>query len=223
MTSFFVEFRLHGYANTHAKDVIRDVARRYRVRGMIRTRPVPHVGLYPPSSTHDIREVIRTVQRVGRNYTLVPFSMRGFGCYRDSKVIYMDIEPSLVLKQLRTELTQELNSALGKANPEYDFHTTIAFKDLGYKFDSIWEYIKAKEQPDIDQYLLRITVLGKRSRIVCEYDLVLKRLLSRQQALSRYWWRRTVDEMRRLREGKAEQPTSIITRLRRSLADLFRL
>ncbi|MCX5992507.1 MAG: 2'-5' RNA ligase family protein [Chloroflexi bacterium] len=190
---------------------------------MIRTRPVPHVGLYPPSTAHDIRDVIRTVQRVGQNYTLVPFSIKGFGSYRDSKVIYMDIEPSLVLKQLRTELTQELNSALGKANPEYDFHTTIAFKDLGYKFDSIWEYIKAMEQPDIEQYLLRITVLGKRSRIVCEYDLVLKRLLSRRQALSRYWWRRTVDEMRRLQGTEAKEPTSILARAWHYLANIFRL
>lgn len=44
----------------------------------------------------------------------------------------------------------------------------------------------------ISQHLLRITVLGKRSRIEAEYDLALKRLLSRRRALSRRWWRRTI-------------------------------
>ncbi len=215
MTSFFVEFRLHGYAKTHARQLIWDVARTYGVRGMIRMRPVPHIGLYPQSSTHDIRDVIRAVQKVGCKYTLVPFSIRGFGCYRDSKVIYMDIEPSSVLKQLRTELTQELNTLLGKANPEYDLHTTIAFKDLGHKFDSVWECIKAKEQPDISQYLLRIAVLGPRARLVCEYDLILKRVLNRRQALSRYWWRQTVEEMRRLQGEKAEETTTIIGKTKR--------
>ncbi len=223
MPPFFVEFRLHGYAKTHAKRLIWDVARRYHVRGMIRTRPVPHVGLYPPSNTHDIQAVISTVERVGRNHnTLVDFRITGFGCYTDSKVIYLAVEPSLAMGQLRTELTRELNAALGKANPEYDFHSAIAFKDLGQKFEAIWQYVKTREQPDIDQYLLRIAVLGRRRRLICEYDLLLKRMLTRRQALSRYWWRRTISEMQRLRGGKPREPSSA-ARFWSSVVDLFRL
>lgn len=145
----------------------------------------------------------------------------------DSRVIYLDIEASPTLKQLRSELTQELNrvvtTAPASTNLDYSFHATIAFKDLGGKFEPIWDYIRTKQQSDIDQYLLRITVLGKGSRIVCEYDLVLKRVLNRRQALSRYWWRRTLDEMRRLQGRPAEEPTSIADKVLRFLADLFRL
>jgi 2'-5' RNA ligase len=54
------------------------------------------------------------------------------------------------------------------------------------------------QEQGISQYLLRITILGKRSRIQCEYDLVLKRWLSRRQALSRYWWRKTIGKFREL-------------------------
>jgi hypothetical protein len=201
MNSFFVEFRLHGYAKTHATRVIWDVARKYHVHGMGR-RPVPHFGLYPPESTRDISDVIRTVEKVGQHYTLVPFSMKGFECYESTGVIYIDIEPSPVLEQLHDELTYELNSALRKTNPKYDLHATI-FKGLGNKFDSIWNYVRTQQQPDIDQYLLRITVLGERRRIICEYDLVLKRVLNRQEALSQYWWKRTLDEMRRL-QGRTD-------------------
>ncbi len=56
-----------------------------------------------------------------------------------------------------------------------------------------------QESPGISQHLLRVTVLGTRNRIQSEYDLVLGRMLSRREALSRYWWGRTIDEFKKLR------------------------
>ncbi len=227
MTSFYIEFRLSGYAKTHARSLIWDIYKRYRVRGMTRRRPVPHVTLYDTSRTRNMRDVVRAVEKVGRKYTLVPFTIRGFGRFPNSRVIYLNIEASQAMKQLRAELAWELNS-LTNSRPqstdlEYPFHATIAFKYLGSKFEPIWDYISTRQQPDIDQHLLRITVLGKGSRIVCEYDLVLKRTLSRRQALSRYWWRRTLDEMRRLQGRLAERPASIIDKALRFLTDVLRL
>ena len=60
---------------------------------------------------------------------------------------------------------------------------------------------KADESDDrgISQNLLRVTVLGRGSRIQSEYDLVLRRMLSRREALSAYWWRRTIKEFKELR------------------------
>jgi 2'-5' RNA ligase len=227
MTSFYVNFRLRGYAKTHARSLIWDVSRRFHVRGMTRRRPVPHVTLYPTSSARNMRDVIHTVEKVGRKYTLVPFSIKSFGRFTDSRVIYLDIEASPTMKQLRAELARELNTMTGgppaSTSLDYPFHATIAFKDLGDKFDPIWDYIKTRQQPDINQSLLRITVLGRGSRIVCEYDLVLKRVLNRRQALSGYWWRRTLDEMRRLEGGPPERPISVIDKVLRFLADLLRL
>jgi len=206
MTSFYVDFRLGGYAKTHALSLIWDVSRRFRVRGMTRRRPVPHVTLYPPSRTRNIRDVINVVERVGRKYTLVPYGIRGFGRFTDSRVIYLDIEASSTLKQLRSELAQELNMVVqgppARTDLDFPFHATIAFNDLGSKFEPIWDYVRTRQQPDIDQYLLRITVLGERSRIVCEYDLVLKQQLDRRQALSRYWWTKTIAATGRLRGGR---------------------
>lgn len=227
MTSFYVGFRLRGYAKTHARSLIWDVSRRFRVRGMTRKRPVPHVTLYPGSSTRNMRDVIHAVEKAGREYTLVPFRIEGFGRFIDSRVIYLGIEASPTLKQLRAELTQELNrivtTAPASTNLDYSFHATIAFKDLGSKFEPIWDYIRTKQQPHIDQYLLRIAVLGQGERLICEYDLVLKRILNRRQALSRYWWKRTLDEMRRLQGRPVEEPTSIVDKVLSFLAGLLRL
>jgi hypothetical protein len=124
------------------------------------------------------------------------------------------------MKDLRSDLARELNSLPSyprqSTDPDYPFHATIAFKDLGNKFEPILDYISTRQQPDIDQHLLRIAVLGKGSKMVCECDLVLKRTLSRRQALSGYWWSKTLDELRRL-QGRPSQEPSVdrVRRLRR--------
>jgi hypothetical protein len=68
-------------------------------------------------------------------------------------------------------------------------------------FNVIKRYIFRVEEvsnPNISLYLLRVTVLGKGSRIRCEYDLVLKKLLSRREALSRYWYKKSIERLREL-------------------------
>jgi 2'-5' RNA ligase len=68
-------------------------------------------------------------------------------------------------------------------------------------FNIIKKYIFRIQEydPTINLYLLRVTVLGRGSRIQCEYDLVLKRLLSRSEALSGHWWRKTIEKLGDLR------------------------
>jgi 2'-5' RNA ligase len=203
MAGFLVEFRLHGYAKDYAKELIYSVAKKHRVKGVTRKRVVPHIALYGNGKTDDIRKVISAVERVGQKYTLVPFKIKGFGFFdKAPKVIYLDISPSKELEELRWELSQELRKVSSwqpwDTHRKFEFHGTIAFQDIDNKFNRIWPDIKSREEPDIKQYLLRITVIGAHSRIVCEYDLVLKKLLNREQALSRYWWRKTINRLREL-------------------------
>lgn len=165
MANFYVEFRMHGYAKEYAKEIVYSVAKKYKLKGVTRKRVVPHIGLYGPGKTDDIRKVISAVERVGRKYTLVPFKIKGFGYFNKTpKVIYFDISPSQELEDLRRELFQELRKvSTGQtwdSRRSHSFHATVAFRDIDAKFDKIWTYLKSKEEPDISQYLLRITVLG---------------------------------------------------------------
>jgi calcineurin-like phosphoesterase family protein/2'-5' RNA ligase len=65
------------------------------------------------------------------------------------------------------------------------------------------------EAPGISQHLLRVTVLGKGSRIQSEYDLVLGRTLSRREALSRHGWRETIEGFKELRRPpRIERPAA---------------
>jgi 2'-5' RNA ligase len=220
MADFLIEFRLHRYAKEYAKDVVYSVARKFRVRGVTRKKVVPHISLYGPGGTDDIRKVISVVEKVGCKYSLVPFKVKGFGYFdKTPKVIYFDISPSKELEGLRWELSQELRKvSTGQSwdsQRNHSFHATIAFRDIDTKFDRIWAYLKSKEKPDINQYLLRITVIGARGRIVCEYDLVLKKLLNRREALSKFWWRKTINRLQELQGLPPEKPVSLMERLKK--------
>lgn len=220
MPGFLVELRMYGYAKQYAKQTVYCVAKKFRVKGVTRKKVVPHVSLYGPGKTNDMAEVIAAIEKVGRRYTVVPFKVKGYG-YFDTKpkVIYLAIRPSQELKDLTRELSRELRKvSTGQSwdkGSHHAFHATIAFHDIDRKFNQIWSYLKSEEQPNIDQHLLRITVVGKGRRIVCEYDLLLKRLLNRRQALSRFWWRRTWKRLRQLQGVPAEKPISLADRLKR--------
>lgn len=221
MTHYLIEFRFQGYAKKYLKRQIFEVARRFHVRGVTRKRPVPHISLAGPFETRDIKRVIRDVESVAKNYNLVNFKLKGFRYFNnpEGKVIYVDIEPSKELEELRWELAKRLTKYAElknwDKNNKFSFHATIAFKDIDRKFPKIWKYLKSKEEPNINQHLLRITILGKRSKIVCEYDLMLKRILNRRQALSKRIWKKTISalKIKLSREEKEEKiPLSEKTR-----------
>ncbi len=208
MAGFLVEFRLHGFARDYAEGLILDVAKKFSVKGVTRKRPVPHITLYGPGDTRDMKRVISTVERVAKAYTLVPFKIRGFDCFDNAKnkVVYLDITASPELQRLRHELSKELQK-VSTCRPfdkhtDFAFHSTIAFKDIDRKFDDIWNYIKQNETPNLNQHLLRITILSSKGRIVCEYDLVLKRMLSRKEALDRKVWGETIRRLKQISDSK---------------------
>ncbi len=196
MVHYLIEFRFHGYAKKYAKHLIHEVARKFKVKGVTRNRAVPHITLFGPFTTRQVGKVVSELIEVGREFSLVPFIVKGFNYFDNKqKVIYLDIDPSAELKDLRRKLAQKL-SKISDSQPwddkqQFQFHSTVAFRDIDRKFPKIWKYIKDKEEPNIKQHLLRITII-KGGRILYEYDLILKKLLTRKQALSRYWFNKTI-------------------------------
>ena len=200
---YLIEFRFHGYAKKYTKGLIHEVARKFRVRGVTQNRAVPHITLFGPFTTGREEKMVSEIVNVGRGFSLVPFIVKGFNYFdKEHKVIYLDVNPSAELKELRQELAQRLGR-LSDSQPwdtqkQFQFHSTVAFRDIDRKFSKIWEYIKGKEEPNIKQHLLRITIL-KEGKILYEYDLMLQKLLNRRQALSRYWFNKTIKNYRAAR------------------------
>ena len=198
MQSFLIEFRLHGYAKHYAKSLAKEVSESFNLKSDHRV--VPHITLYGPSTTNDIKHVISIVQTIGQKYKLVPFTIKGFSYFRENRnVIYLDIDPSPELKSLRWELSKALQRIstcqTWDKDQEFEFHSTIALGIPDDKFNQVLTYIQGKKVPNIQQHLLRITILGHKRKIVCEDDLVLRKRLNRRQALSRYWWRSTLGNL----------------------------
>jgi calcineurin-like phosphoesterase family protein/2'-5' RNA ligase len=252
MAHFLIEFRLHGYAREYAKwarvRTIRE-ARKLGVRRLKEKRFVPHITLFGEAEAHNLRNVIREVEKVGRKYSRVPFKVgvrRGEFQKEDVNWLYLDVQPSPEFEQFRHELAQTLLRLEKKIydtcrpydrNPKYKFHCSIGKYNPrdSAKFEKLADYAEAKcsleafkqrevslfgkllniieryilraeeEGRGISQHLLRVTVLGRGSRIQAEYDLVLGRMLSRREALSRHWWRKTIEKFRELRSPPREE------------------
>ena len=63
MSDFFIEFRFHGYAKRCLRELVWEVAKKFRVRGAIRERPVPHMALFYGTPRHvNTRKVLAAVE-----------------------------------------------------------------------------------------------------------------------------------------------------------------
>lgn len=201
MPSYLIEVRISGYARKYSKKLIWDISKKFHVRGVTRKRPVPHLTIAGPFKTNrkNIWNVVKTVENVCKNYDLVSYKMHKFSYLVDSKgkkVIYIDVEPSEELKDLRWELAKRLDKIIDlkpfQKSRSFKFHVTLAFRDIDQKFKKIWNYLQNKEKPDIESHALRITILYK-GKILREYDILQKRMLNRRQALSRKIYSQTID------------------------------
>jgi hypothetical protein len=245
LTSFFIEFRLRGFARQYAiwvEERIHREAKRLRLKHKRSKKFVSHVTLFGPAKTKNIKKVQFEVKKTCSKYTLVPFRVSGFGQFQNSDAnwLYLGVIPTSVLEELRYELAQNLlksdrtihetctnidhalttkfHSSINKSDPQnkakfkqlYEYaNLKCSIEEFNKHKASIFEKVLnivkklfVKEERGIDTinlHLLRITVIGKGHKIQFEYDLILKRILNRRQALSRYWSKRTIGEFRNLK------------------------
>ncbi|MBI4044955.1 MAG: 2'-5' RNA ligase family protein [Candidatus Diapherotrites archaeon] len=198
--NYLIEFRFHGFARKYLKETIFGLSKKFGVKGVTKKRVVPHVTLFGPFKTKNIKEVVRKIERVSRRYDLVPFTLNGFGHF-ENKVVFINIKPSDELKSLRKELANfivDLTQTKGHDfGDNFDFHATIAFKDIQARFDEIWKYLQSMEQKSISQHLLRITIL-ENGKILYEYDLMQRKLLPRAEAKNKQNWKKTISSLKSL-------------------------
>lgn len=212
MAHYLIEFRLRGYAKKYSQEIIREIGRKFKVRGM--KDRVSHISLYGPFTTNNEKRMVSESQNLCRRYDRIYFSLKGFNYFNNpkNKVIFLDVSPSENLKQFRQDLSFKLrNITTSESNEDkkkkdsFEFHSTIAFKDIDNKLNLILDYLSKKKVPNIRQTLLRITII-KNGKILYEYDFILKRLLDRREALSKAIFRETI---RRLKQKSPPTKTQI--------------
>ena len=209
MAHYLIEFRFSGFAKEYLRGLMYEVARKFRVRGATKNRAIPHITLVGPLYTNNERRLVQEVRNIASKYDVVDFTINGFNHFGGGfferlfckpKVIFAEIGGSDQLNQLRQELVAQLKSFCTLNEHDYKsdrhFHATIAFKDIGNRFDAIWKYLEQKKPPKIRNVLLRITII-KDQRILYEYDILQKRLLNRAQAKNSAIFRRTIALLKR--------------------------
>ena len=224
MNSFYIDFRFHGYSKHYLNDLRIEISRKFRVEG---EHGIPHMTLYGPFKTTEFRNVFSRIEKVAERYTLVPFSINGFDHNngKGGKIVAGRISPSPELVNLRRELAEELNKVVRIDDRQpwdnegnFWFHTTIV-KDVNQrKYEDIWRYLNRKEQPFINQYLIRMTILNQIGRIEREYDLVLRRWLNREEALSKPLYQETINKLGELQGQGPEKKSSIIAWLKETFS-----
>ena len=190
-TDYLLELRLSGSARKYVKDIVFDVARKFDVRGVTRNRVVPHVTIIGPIKTTNEQKLIHEIIETCMKYDLMTIKFSGFTSFGNwlfgNRVLAIKIEQSSELELLRIELVAKLSGfcQLSKFDTrKWKPHATIAFKDIDKKFGQIKAYLENRSCPEIQHYVLRITLL-KNARILCEYDFLQHRTLNRDEALNR--------------------------------------
>lgn len=204
---YLIEFRLSGSARKYVKDSVFDVARKFDVKGVTKSRVVPHVTIIGPFKTTNEQRLIREIIETCQKYCLMTIKFSGFTSFgswlRGNRVLALKIDPSSEFELLRIELVAKLSlfCQLSKFDiRKWKPHATIAFKDIDKKFGQIKAYLENKLCPEIQHYVLRITLL-KNARILCEYDFLLHKTLNRNEALNREIKKKTIVLLKKRFDG----------------------
>jgi 2'-5' RNA ligase len=145
MVHYLIEFRFHGNAKYEIKKWVDEINQKF---GLISKRAIPHITLVGPFSTNDETRLIRDFNQLCSNYSLMDFEVNGFSTFEDSKVVFLDVNPSRALEEFRWNLAQALKPYCQLNQFDYDrkyeFHTTIAMKLPDDKFEGIKNMLKEK-------------------------------------------------------------------------------
>jgi len=171
---------------------------------------VPHITLAGPFSTHDEKKLVEDFTRICTNQKeILKYEVGGYGFFDDTKVVFVNITPRETLKQFRYQLSRALSPYcllrkydLDSAD-EFKFHATLAMKLDWLTFHRIKWYFRGQESVMYRHHPIRATLL-KNSKILCEYDFIQGRMLSRSQALSRATMKRDFDILKIWADGSWE-------------------
>ncbi len=207
MTHYLIDIRLMG----SVKDQIRNLSNHLQEKfNLGNKRVIPHITLVGPFSTCNEKKLVEDFTRICMNQKEIPkYEVGSYGFFDDSKVIYVTITPDENLKQFRYQLSQAISPycSLRKYDldsaDEFRFHSTLAMKLDWLTFQRIKWYFRGQESVVYRHHPIRATLL-RNSKILCEYDFIQSRMLSRSQALSRATMMRDFDILKLWADGSWE-------------------
>ena len=207
MTHYLIDIRLMGSVRQQIYQLSNLLADKFNLGENLVT---PHITLAGPFSTSDEQKLVEDFTTVCTSQTAIPkYEVGGYGFFDDTRVVFVTITPDEPLKQFRSQLSQALSPYCALRDydrdsaDEFKFHATLAMKLDWLTFQRIKWYFRRQENVIYRHHPIRATLL-RNSKILCEYDFIQGRMLTRSQALSKATRMRDYDILKSWADGSWE-------------------
>jgi len=207
MAHYLIDIRMMGSVKRQISRLSHQLDGKFNLKNKL---VIPHITLAGPFSTAHEEKLIEDFATACTNQTKIPkYEVGGYGFFPDTRVVYVTITPDESLKQFRYQLARAISPYCSLRDYDLDsaedftFHATLAMKLDWLTFQRIKWFIRGQECVVYRHHPIRATLL-KNSRILCEYDFVQERMLSRAQAESRATRKRDFDMLKVWDDGNWE-------------------
>ena len=207
MTHYLIDIRLMGSVKRQIHTLSNQLAEKFSLGNKL---VIPHITLAGPFATENEEKLTEDFTRICTNQTTIPkYQVGNYGFFNDTRVVFVTITPDETLKQFRYQVSRtiapyctlrryDLDSA-----EDFRFHATLAMKLDWLTFQRIKWYFRNQDPVIYRHHPIRATLL-RNSRIVCEYDFIQGRMLTRAQAMSRATQMRDFDILKSWDDGSWE-------------------
>ncbi|MEN6442505.1 MAG: 2'-5' RNA ligase family protein [Methanoregula sp.] len=207
MTHYLIDIRLMGSMRQQIYQLSNRLQEKFNPGEKLVT---PHITLAGPFSTTDEEKLIEDFTTVCSGQAAIPkYEVGGYGFFDDTRVVFVTITPDETLRQFRYQLAQALSPYCGLRDydldsaDEFKFHATLAMKLDWLTFQRIKWYFRRQERIVYRHHPIRATLL-RNAKILCEYDFIQGRMLTRSQALSKATRMRDYDILKSWADGSWE-------------------
>ncbi len=188
MARYLIDIRMMG----SVKRQIGTLSDRLREKFSLGNRLVtPHITLAGPFSTDDEEQLVGDFTRVCTDQREIPkYEVGGYGFFDGTRVVFVTITPDDALRKFRYRLSRAISPYCVLRDydrdgaEEFRFHATLAMKLDWFTYQRIKWYFRNQEPVVYRHHPIRATLM-RNTKILCEYDFVQERMLTRAQALSR--------------------------------------
>jgi 2'-5' RNA ligase len=207
MTRYMIDIRLMGSVKRQIRTLSDHLQEKFTIGNKL---VVPHITLAGPFFTGDEEKLREDFTRICTDQKEVPvYDVGGYGFFDDTRVVFVTITPNETLKQFRYLLSRAISPYCSLRDYDRDsledfrFHATLAMKLDWLTFQRIKWYFRGQESVIYRHHPIRATLL-RNSKILCEYDFIQERVLTRAQALGRATMKRDFEILKLWDDGSGE-------------------
>ena len=208
MTRYLIDIRMMGSVKQQICTLSSQLQEKFNPGNKL---VVPHITLAGPFSTENEEKLVEDFTRVCTDQKKVPkYEVGGYGFFDETRVVFVTVTPDENLKQFRYRLSRAISPYCSLRDYDLDsadkfrFHATLAMKLDWLTFQRIRWYFRRQESVVYRHHPIRVTLI-RNSKILCEYDFVQSRMLSRAQALSKATRKRDFEIIRLWDDGGWEE------------------